>query len=294
MGKVYEALNKAEMERRQSALSAFEPGGEGKQAQKELDERLNQFDFIDFSLSAPPASELERIEQEMVSASEARAQVARVSREATLDLARIDPHLVAFYESDLRASEQYNKLAISLINGAAARPLKRVLVASAEHREGRTCVLLNLAGALSRAKKRVLVIDSDLHRPSVLRLLGVESEAGLAEAVLGGKPPGETAIKILPFGFVVLPARERVENPAELLASPALSEMLETLEPDYDFVLFDSPPLTTSADSGLLARLTDTVLLVIRSGKISSMQIAKAVAQLDEDSIFGVVLNRTA
>ena len=98
MGKVYEALSKAEMERRQSALSAFEPGGDGKHAQEELDERLQQFDFIDFSLSAPPASELERIEQEMVSASEARAQMARVSREATLDLARIDPHLVALYE----------------------------------------------------------------------------------------------------------------------------------------------------------------------------------------------------
>jgi capsular exopolysaccharide synthesis family protein len=294
MGKVHEALKKAEAERSQSFLPVLEPNGDGRAARKESDHRLRDFDFIDYSLSAPPASEVERIEQEMATASKKREWLAEPSRETTLDLARIDPHLIAFYDSDLRASEQYDKLAISLITGAAAAPLKRVLIASAEHGEGRTCVLLNLACALARAKKRVLVIDTDLNRPSVLRLLGIESEAGLAEAVLGTKSPGEATIRVLPYGFVVLPARERVENPAELLASPALAEVLETLEPDYDFILFDSSPLTTSAHSSLLVRLTDTTLMVIRAGKTSSMQMARAIAPLKEDSIFGVVLNRSA
>jgi len=292
MGKVYEALSKSEAERSQSYLPALEPNAESSPGRKESDHNLEGFDFIDYSLSAPPASEVERIEQELATASKKRQWLAEPSHEATLDLARIDPHLVAFYDSDLRASEQYDKLAVSLMTGAAMRPLKRVLIASAEHGEGRTCVLLNLACALARAKKRVLVIDADLYRPSVMRLLGIESEAGLAEAISGARSPGEATIKVLPHGFSVLPARERVDNPAELLASPALAEILETLEPDYDFILFDSSPLTTSAHSSLLARLTDTTLLVIRAGKTSSMQMAKAITPLKEDSIFGVVLNR--
>lgn len=294
MGKVYEALNKAEAERRRSYLSTFDPRGESHDAQNQPDQRLKEFDFIDYSLSAPPASEVERMEKEIASASQTRAWLSCPAREAQLDLARIDPHLITFYESDVQACDQYNKVAVALIAAAAARPLKRVLITSAEHGEGRSTVLLNLACLLARAKKRVLVVDTDLHRPSTLRLLGLEAECGLAEAVSKGKPPGESAIKVLPYGFVVLPTRERVENPAELLASPALAQMLETLEPDYDFILFDSPPLTTSADASLLVRLADTTLLVIRAGKTSSMQMAKAIAPLNEDSIFGVVLNRAA
>jgi capsular exopolysaccharide synthesis family protein len=292
MGKVYEALSKSEAERSKAYIQPLDSDGESSPARKELDRTLNEFNFIDYSLSAPSASEVEQIERERTSASQKRAWLAGPSREATLDLARIDPHLIAFYDSNLRASEQYDKLAISLITGATARPLKRVLIASAEHGEGRTCVLLNLACALARAKKRVLIIDADLDRPSVLRLLGIDSEAGLAEAILGGKSPGEATIRVLPYGFAVLPTRERVENPAELLASPALAEILDTLDPDYDFILFDSSPLTTSAHSGLLVRHTDTTLLVIRAGKTSSIQMAKAIAPLKEDSIFGVVLNR--
>jgi capsular exopolysaccharide synthesis family protein len=292
MGKVYEALNKAEMERSQSYLSAYEANDDGRPAQQQPDQHLDEFDFLDYSLSAPPASEVHRKEQEMVSASRNRAWLAQPAREVNLDLGRIDPHLITFYDSDPRALEQYSKLAVALISGSINRRLKRLLVASAEHEEGRTCVLLNLACALSRAKKRVLVVDTDLRRPSVPRLLGIESETGLAETISNGKPPGESAIKVLPHDFVILPARERVENPAEILASPALAEMLATLEPDYDFILFDSSPLTTSADSSLLVRLTDTTLLVIRAGKTTSNQMARAIAPLSEDKIFGVVLNR--
>jgi capsular exopolysaccharide synthesis family protein len=293
MGKVYEALTKAEAERSQSYLPALEPKGDVGKGRKVSDHRLEDFDFIHFSLSAQPASEVARIEQEMATASKRREWLAEPSRETVLDLARIDPHLIAFYDSDLRASDQYDKLAISLITGAASAPLKRVLIASAEHGEGRTSVLLNLACALASAKKRVLVIDTDLNRPSVLRLLGIESEAGLAEAILGTKSPGEAAIRVLPYGFVVLPVRGRVENPAELLGSPTLTEVLDTFDPDYDFILFDSSPLTTSSHTGLLVRLTDATLLVIRAGKTSSMRMARAIAPLKEDSIFGVVLNRS-
>jgi capsular exopolysaccharide synthesis family protein len=214
------------------------------------------------------------------------------AREITLDASRVDPHLVTFYDFDPRAAEEYNKTAITLISASAEQSLKRVLIASAQHGEGRTCVLLNLACALAQAKQRVLVVDTDLHSPSVLRLLGVESETGIAEALARDLPAGDTAIRVEPYGFVVLPLRERVENSAEILASPAFRAMLNSLDSDYDFMLFDSSPLLESNDTNLLMKLTNATVMVIRPGKTNAGHISKAIAPLSEDNIFGVVLNR--
>jgi Mrp family chromosome partitioning ATPase len=86
--------------------------------------------------------------------------------------------------------------------------------------------------------------------------------------------------------------RERVENPAQLLASPGFRKMLLDLEQDYDFMLFDSSPLLSTGDSNLLTRLTDATLMVILSGKTYSKHLDKAIASFSEDNIFGVVINR--
>jgi Mrp family chromosome partitioning ATPase len=138
----------------------------------------------------------------------------------------------------------------------------------------------------------VLVVDTDLHQPSLLRFLGVDAEVGLSDALSQGLSAGSALVRIQPFGFDLLPTREQVANPAELLSSLPFTEMLEHLEPDYDFILFDSPPLLTVADSSLLLRHTQATVLVIRSGKTSSGQIGKAVSRLAPEKLLGVVLNR--
>lgn len=217
-------------------------------------------------------------------------------RDVTLDLSRLDPHLTSFFdsnfESSLVASEQYNKLAISMITEKDERRLKKILVASTHHAEGRSCVALNLACTLARARQRVLVIDADLHRPSLLRLLGIEAEAGLTNVIKQDLTPGQAAIKLLPYGLDILPTREQVANAAELFTSPRFREMLTVLEAEYDFILFDSSPLLRVNDANLLVRMTDATVLVIRSGKTSSLQLGKAIGSLTPEHIFGVVLNR--
>jgi capsular exopolysaccharide synthesis family protein len=221
-----------------------------------------------------------------------RHSLIRPSREVELTLARLDPHLVAIHELDPRAVAQFNRLAIALISGAARHTLKRVLLASVHHGEGRTCVTLNLAAALARAKQRVLVIDTDLQRPSVSRLLGVDSEVGLAEAVAQALNPEEAVMRITPADFHVLPTRGQVENSAELLASPAFGRLLSTLDLFYDFILFDSAPLLASADANLLGLHTHGTLLVVRPGNSSTSEMAKSVALLNEETLLGVVMNR--
>lgn len=219
----------------------------------------------------------------------------RQIEEVALSPYRIDPHLVAFFESTSGAVSQYQKLAVSMITTALKNPpLKRVLVASAQHGEGRTCVMLNLAAALARAGQRVLVVDTDLVRPSVNRLLGLDTETGLPEMIREGFHPDLALKRLMPVGFDVLPTRSKVDNTAELLASPDFSAMMMALDGYYDFILFDSAPLLTSSDVNLLILHTHTTLMVVQPGKNKSSEMARAIACLNEDSIFGVVLNRVS
>jgi Mrp family chromosome partitioning ATPase len=216
------------------------------------------------------------------------------SREVDLTPGRLDPRLVAFHDFDHKAIAPYNRLAVSLISAGASRKLKRVLIASAQYGDGRTTVTLNLAAALARAKQRVLVVESDFLRPSALRLLGIDSGTGLAEAVAKGLAPSQAMVWLQPIGFNLMPTRAQAENSAELLASPSFEVMMRTLSPEFDFILFDSAPLLEVADVSLLEHHTDATLLVIRDGRTSTSQMAKAVAMLNEERLLGSVINRIA
>jgi len=216
----------------------------------------------------------------------------RPAREVELTLARLDPHLVAIHELDPRAVSQFSRLAISLISGSARHTLKRVMMTSAHHGEGRTCVALNLAAALARARQRVLVIDTDLRRPSVGRLLGIDSEIGLAEAVALGLQPEQAIIRIMPADFHIMLTRGQTENSAELLASHNFKRLLSELDACYDFILFDSSPLLSSADASLLGLLTNSTLLVVRPGATSTAEMGRSLSLLNEENFLGVVMNR--
>ena len=250
-----------------------------------------QFDFMGYSLNPAPAE----VRGESAPLGEAPRRARRESvREVKLDVRRLDPHLVTLSEYDPVAAEQYQRVAFSLIAAAADRPLKRVLIASALQGDGRTCVLLNLAGALAQAHRRVLVVDTDLRSPSVSRLLGLDVEAGLTEMLANDARAIEALCKVLPGGFDLLPTQGRPENAADLLASPNFGRLLDTLDRDYDFLLFDSAPLLVADDAHLLLRFVDTALMVVAQGKCSSAQAARAVARIARKDIFGVVLNRLA
>jgi Mrp family chromosome partitioning ATPase len=294
MGKVYEALTRAETLSngpRHSAVETDDP-----RDVEEVDEVIEpevesfeEFNFLRYSLGS--GAGMGRSSARAASGLVRRSKVSP-EREVDIDLNRIDPHLVTFFNSDRGACEQYNKLALTLVSKAAERGFRRVLVASAEHGDGRTTVALNLACALARARQRVLVVDCDLENPSVARALGIDCRLGLHESFSDGLAPGAAAIRVRPFEFNILPARHPIDNPVEVLAAPAFWKMLKAFDADHDFILFDSPPLLAPGDPSLLVRFTDTTLLVIGAGSTGSSQLSKAIAPFNQDDILGVVLNR--
>src|SRR5262249_13912875 len=156
----------------------------------------DEFDFVKYSLNTPNAAELQRTQSELAAKARARRNLARPAHQAEVNVERIDPHLVAFYDCDPTADDEYNKLAGMIIGHARAKELKRLLITSARHGDGRTSVALNLASALGRANQRTLLIDTDLRRPSILRLLGIEAELGIVEAIDRNLAPGAAAVNI--------------------------------------------------------------------------------------------------
>src|ERR1700754_2335068 len=215
MGKVFKALSRSESEQPSRALAAVVIAEE-EEAQHEhtVYEPDEPFDFVRFSLDGPGTGDFDSPPN---IADKARRANISPAREVTLDVGRIDPHLVAFYDFDPRAAEAYSKMAVTMISAAADQPLRRVLIASAQHGEGRTSVTLNLAAALAQAKQRVLVVDTDFQRPSLLRLLGIEADAGIAEAVTRRLSVSAATLKIASHGFNILPLRERVGSSAASL-----------------------------------------------------------------------------
>ena len=257
-----------------------------------LGQALEKIDFKYYSMSQSASAKLEGRERSGLKIS--REVLAEPAREIALNFFHVASHLVTLHENDLVASEQYDMLALRLIAGTTEKLFKRVLITSAQKGDGRTSVLINLAGALARAGKRVLVIDTDFIKPSVIRLLGIESQIGLAEIFGRGLPPGAAIVRVLPSDFHVLPMRERVDTSVEILTSPVFHEVLEILDPNYDFILFDSPPMLDRADCSMLIKLVDTALVVVRQGATKVSTMAKAIEQLSQEDIFGVVLNRMA
>jgi Mrp family chromosome partitioning ATPase len=292
MGKVYEALSRAQAD--SEVVDLFERGDvediEDHQGDADLPGR---FSFMRYSLGSGTSGGRNRALNGTATEALVQRSAAKPGRELTIDPRRIDPHLTAFNNFDPRASQEFNKLALSLISKSAEKGFKRVLVASAQPGDGRTCVTLNLACALSRARQRVLVVDCDLDNPSVMRMLGLSSDTGLREAFERGLNASDAAVRICPYGFNVLPATRPIANPTELLAAPGFWKMLQTFDVDHDFILFDSSPLANGSDSSLLVRFTDTTLMVIRSGRTTSNDMARAIAPFSQDDILGAVINRT-
>jgi capsular exopolysaccharide synthesis family protein len=295
MGKVYEALKKAEVDGHPAGWSSIAVDDTpARPSNADKSNGTHHGDFIDYSLNAFDAAEIEERNREKAAEQAARKVLTKPSREFTIDATRIASQLTAFRNPNTEGAEEYNRLAVTLITAASERPLKRVLVASAQHGEGRTSITLNLACALARSHRRVLVVDADLYRPSLMRMMGLSADIGLTDTLGKGIPAGAAVVRIQPFGFDLLPTREHVKNSAELLSSASFGTMLALFEPNYDFILFDSAPLLMVADSNLLIRHTDATVLVIRSGKTTSGQLGKALAPFAQEKILGVVLNRAA
>ncbi len=159
-------------------------------------------------------------------------------------------------------------------------------------RDGKSTIALNLATALAEGGKRtVLLIEADLHRPTLTEQLGIEKRVGLADCLERNLNPISVLRRLEPLTWYLLPAGEPRSNPTELLQTEAFAGLLQTLSPHFDWILIDSPPVIPLTDALSLARQANATLLVAREGRTPQEAIEKAIAILGRQRILGIVLN---
>jgi succinoglycan biosynthesis transport protein ExoP len=221
--------------------------------------------------------------------------------------------------SDFR--EPFRTLRTLLNLAASEQRLRTLLVTSASPREGKSTVARNLAITYRESGKRVLLIDSDLRKPMIDKLLPVESEPGLTEVLIGTHATEEALQPVAvrargldqlaeatahdaQFGngnhehvvgqLAVLTSGHRPPNPLELLATSRMRAVLEQVSEDYDIVIIDSPPLLAVSDAVSLMTSVDGVLLVARPGTTTTDAAERVLAELHrvpDVRLLGVVAN---
>ena len=171
-------------------------------------------------------------------------------------------------------------------------PHKAFVVTSSVPGEGKSTTAVNVALSMAQAGQRVLLVDGDLRRPQVATMLGLESAVGVTSVLLG-KIDADDAIQHHETGLHVLASGPIPPNPAELLQSQAMHELLAKLRPGYDAIIIDAPPLLPVTDAALLASQTDGALLVVRHGRTTREQLHGAHQRLAgvDASALGVVFN---
>jgi succinoglycan biosynthesis transport protein ExoP len=194
------------------------------------------------------------------------------------------------------ASEAYRNLRMNLMYvspDSDKRPIKTILFSSPGPSEGKSTTAVNFALMLAQQGHRVLLIDSDLRRPSLHRALDLLREPGLTNLLIGDAEPRETVRPNVLPNLDFLPSGVFPPNPSELLNSKAMARVIEEFEGRYDFVVIDSPPLRAVTDAAILSVHTDGVVIVFRSGETEQRAAQRSVDQLRRLGvrIFGAVLN---
>ncbi len=210
------------------------------------------------------------------------------------DKKRLDPSLVTHHLPFSPVSESYRHLRSSLDSTSNGGPLSTIMVTSPGVDEGKSTTAANLAISLTQTEKRVLLVDSDLRRPSIHKLFRLPQEPGLTEYLSSKSSLKEVLATNVLQNLDIMRCGRNPENPAELMASPKMKEFVHLIKGLYDVVIFDTPPLMAVTDPMGLANVVDGIVVVVSVGQTRIPTLERAVEQLRArgGNVLGVVLNK--
>ena len=159
--------------------------------------------------------------------------------------------------------------------------------------EGRTVTAVNLARSLAEGGKKVLLLDADLRSGQAAALLGLPADKGLAQALRGETSPEDAVLAGGRDGLYVMASGGTPDDPAALLDSPAMGELMNALRERFDYLLMDLPPVTIVPDALSAAKTADGMLVVVRRAHTTRKQLEDALRKLKGQrvNVLGMVLN---
>ena len=193
--------------------------------------------------------------------------------------------------SPFAVQEAYKAIRTNIMFSIPEERCKKIVISSSLQGEAKSTTAANLAIAFAQNHAKVLLIDCDLRLPTIASRLGISQTPGLTN-LLVGLSSAKDVIHHLPEGLDVLPAGDIPPNPTELLGSNKMQKLLESLEGYYEYILIDTPPVTTVADAVILAKQTSGVILVVRQGVSTQESIADTLKKLEfsEANVLGFIL----
>ena len=219
-------------------------------------------------------------------------------------------NLISHFAPKSMMAESFRALRTNIQFKDPEKKIKAIAVTSSSPEEGKTLVAANLAITMAQGGMKTLLIGSDLRKPVLNRIFGVDKAPGLTDILLGNYPwrdaiktvtdvimgkisldeimitPGLDNLHIITSGAIT-------PNPAELIDSQRLMDFIEEAKKEYDIIIFDSSPILSTADAAILAGRVDGVLLVYRVGAVSRGLLKRSATQLDQVQchLMGVILN---
>ncbi|MFP7299088.1 CpsD/CapB family tyrosine-protein kinase [Neobacillus niacini] len=201
--------------------------------------------------------------------------------------------LIAALDPKSPIAEQYRTVRTNIHYSSVDEELKAIMVTSSGPAEGKSTTAGNLAVVFSQLGKKVLLVDADLRKPTVHRTFGVNNLFGFTTVLTKQATLGSTVLDTEEKDLYILTSGPVPPNPAELLSSKSMEQFLEEAKEQFDYVIFDTPPLLAVADPQILANKVDASILVVYSGRTEIEQVKKAKDLLvnAQSKLAGVVLN---
>jgi receptor protein-tyrosine kinase len=203
-----------------------------------------------------------------------------------------ESHLLDVDDSLETPAEEFRTLRTRLNHLQTLQPLHTVVVTSPSPGEGKTFTAVNLALAQAQlSENSVLLGDFDLRRPVVHNLFQIDRAPGLSDYLAGQCSLTEALRRLDGINLYVLPAGSPVKNPLELLNLRQAKVLFEELPHNFNWAIFDTPPMLFSADANLLATLADGTILVVKIGSTTFDNVTRAMQSLCENNVLGIVAN---
>lgn len=201
--------------------------------------------------------------------------------------------LIAMTNPRSPISEQYRTIRTNIEFSQVDRDLRTLMVTSTGPSEGKSTTVANLATVFAQQGKQVLLIDADLRKPTMHYTFRLQNTTGLTNVLTRQLELKEAIFKSQIPNLFLLPSGPIPPNPAELLGSKRLKELLVELKEEFDVVLFDTPPVLAVTDAQILSNQCDGTILVVSSGATENDSALKAKELLEKANanLIGVVLN---
>lgn len=191
-------------------------------------------------------------------------------------------------------SEAYRTIRTGIEFSNLDKDLKVICMTSSKQNEGKTTVLSNLGVSFAKIDKKVLLIDADLRNPSISKMFDTSNSQGLMDILLGKRNIQDCIKKTKQENLYILTGGTIPPNPAEVLSSKKMSEFIESIRDEYDYIFIDSPPVGIISDASIISVYSDGVIFVVGANEVDSNLAKIAKERLDsvKANIVGVILNK--